>query len=131
MKVADANVFGIRVGVSINLFVKKKEDSSETPQLFYYRTDDLWNKKQKFDFLNERQHAGGIEWQPIQPDARHTWLTKGLHAEFDTFIPMGTKKQSTKRAGGRCSISKHIATVSLRGVIAWAYNFNRNMLLIT
>ncbi len=69
LKVSDANVFGIRVGVSINLFVKKKDDSSETPQLFYYRTDDLWNKKQKFDFLNERQHAGGIEWQPIQPDA--------------------------------------------------------------
>ena len=35
---------------------------------------------------------GGIEWQPIQPDARHTWLTKGLRDEFDTFMPMGTKE---------------------------------------
>ena len=100
LKVSDANVFGIRVGVSINLFVKKKGDSSETPQLFYYRTDDLWNKKQKFDFLNERQHAGGIEWQPIQPDARHTWLTEGLHAEFDTFMPMGTKDAKRSTSGG-------------------------------
>ncbi len=96
LKVSDANVFGIRVGVSINLFVKKKQNSSESPRFFYYRTDDLWNRKQKFDFLNERQHAGGIEWQPIQPDARHTWLTEGLHAEFDTFIPMGNKE--TKRS---------------------------------
>ncbi len=96
LKVSDANVFGIRVGVSINLFVKKKDDSSETPHLFYYRTDDLWNKKQKFDFLNERQHIGGIEWRPILPDARQTWLTEGLHAEFDTFISMGDKE--TKRS---------------------------------
>ena len=100
LKVSDANVFGIRVGVSINLFVKKKDDSSETPQLFYYRTDDLWNKKQKFDFLNERQHIGGIEWQPIQPDARQTWLTEGLHAEFDAFIPMGTKDAKRYTSGG-------------------------------
>ena len=100
LKVADANVFGIRVGVSINLFVKKKGDSSERPQLFYYRTDDLWNKKQKFDFLNERQHIGGIEWQPIQPDARQTWLTEGLHAEFDAFIPMGTKDAKRHTSGG-------------------------------
>ena len=97
LKVSDANVFGIRVGVSINLFVKKKEDSSDAPQIFYYRTDDLWNKKQKFDFLNESQHASGIEWQPIQPDARRTWLTEGLHAEYDTFLPMGSKH--TKKLG--------------------------------
>lgn len=97
LKVSDANVFGIRVGVSINLFVKKKDDSSDAPQIFYYRTDDLWNKKQKFDFLNDRQHVGGIEWQPIQPDARHTWLTEGLHAEFDTFMPMGTKEAKSAR----------------------------------
>ena len=128
LKVSDANVFGIQVGVSINLFVKKKEDSSETPQLFYYCTDDLWNKKQKFDFLNERQHIGGIEWQPIQPDARHKWLTEGLHAEFDTFIPMGSKK--TKAASGAVS-NVMFKTYSL-GVVtnrdAWVYNFDRDAL---
>ena len=63
LKVSDANVFGIRVGVSINLFVKKKQESSESPRIFYYRTDDLWNRKQKFDFLNEREHVGDIAWQ--------------------------------------------------------------------
>ncbi|MYG08888.1 N-6 DNA methylase [Candidatus Poribacteria bacterium] len=91
LKVSNANVFRIRVGVSVNLFVKKKGDSSESPRIFYYLTDDLWDKKQKFGFLNERQHIGGITWQPIQPDMRHTWLTKDLRAEFDTFIPIGTK----------------------------------------
>ncbi len=128
LKVSDANVFGIRVGVSINLFVKKKNDSSETPRLFYYRSDDLWNKKQKFDFLNERQHAGGIEWQPIQPDARHTWLTEGLHAEFDTFIPMGTKEAKTVKEAGVNVIFKIYSYGVCTGRDAWVCNFNRDAL---
>ena len=104
LKVSDANVFGIRVGVSINLFVKNKEDSSEKPQIYYYRTDDLWNRKQKFDFLNECQHTDGIEWKSIQPDSRYTWLTEGLHAEFDTFIPMGTKEAKNIKNGNEETI---------------------------
>ena len=128
LKVSDANVFGIRVGVSINLFVKKNRNSSEAPRLFYYRADDLWNKKQKFDFLNERQHAGGIEWQPIQPDARHTWLTEGLHAEYDTFMPMGTKEAKAEKAVATDVIFKTYS----RGVVtcrdAWTFNFNQKVL---
>ena len=128
LKVSNANVFGIRVGVSITLFVKKKQNSSKAPQIFYYRTDDLWNKKQKFDFLNERQHAGGIEWQPIQPDARHTWLTEGLHAEYGTFIPMGTKEAKGLKSA---AVDVLFKTYS-RGIVtcrdAWTFNFYRDEL---
>ena len=59
----------------------------------------MWNKQQKFDFLSECQHTGNVPWQPIQPDARQTWLTEGLHPEFDTFIPIGSK--DTKRSTGK------------------------------
>ena len=128
LKVSDANVFGIRVGVSINLFVKKKQESSESPRVFYYPTDELWNRKQKFDFLNEREHVGDIAWELIQPDARYTWLTEGLHTKFDTFIPMGTKE--AKAAKGE-AIGVIFKTYS-RGVAtcrdAWAYNFSPDVL---
>ena len=128
LKIADANVFGIRVGVSINLFVKTNQNTSKMPRLFYYRTDEMWNKKQKFDFLNECQHVGTIEWKPLQPDARHTWLTEGLHAEFDTFIPMGTK---AAKAGKGAAVDVIFKTYSC-GVVttrdAWVYNFNRKAL---
>ena len=101
LKVSDANVFGIRVGVSINLFVKdKRRKLSENPDIFYYRTDDVWKKKQKFDLLNACQHTGGIAWKSVQPDNRQTWLTEGLHLEFDTFIPMGSKEAKSKKDGG-------------------------------
>ena len=128
LKVSNANVFGIRVGVSVNLFVKKEGNLSKIPRLFYYCTDDLWNKKQKFDFLTESEHIGGIVWQSIQPDARHTWLTVGLHAEFDTFIPMGTKEAKETKSE---EVDVIFETYSL-GVTtnrdAWAYNFDLNTL---
>ena len=134
LKASDANVFGIRVGVSINLFVKKgramnrpttNDGNSVKPHIFYYRTDDLWNKKEKFDFLNERGHIGNVDWQTIQPDTRHTWLTEGLHTEFETFIPIGSKEAKGEE------VDVIFKTYSL-GVStnrdAWARNFNRNTL---
>ena len=128
LKTSDANVFGIRVGVSINIFVKTKQDQSETSGIFYYRTDDLWNKKQKFDFLNEHQHIGIIEWQTIEPDARHTWLTEGLHAEFDTFIPIGTKEAKAWKGAAENVIFKTYSSGISTGRDAWVYNFDRDIL---
>ena len=130
LKVSDANVFGIRVGVSINLFVKAKRpnvppacgEGSTRPRIFYYRTDDTWNKQQKFDFLNACGHVGNIEWQAIQPDARHTWLTEGLHAEFETFIPMGSKE--TKRTKNGASIFRlySCGVVTSRDTLVYAFD---------
>ena len=99
LKVSDANVFGIRVAVSINFFIKKSAVGVGAPNLYYYRTDALWNKKQKFDFLNVCQDIGSIEWNAIQPDSRQTWLTEGLEVEFDTFIPMGSKDAKKAKGG--------------------------------
>ena len=149
LKVSDANVFGIRVGVSINLFVKtgrainhptsrergisrESEDpdkSGPAPiRIFYYRTDELWNKKQKFDFLNERGHIGNIDWQPIRPDPRYTWLTEGLHTEFETFIPMGTKEAKAGKSEAVDVIFRIYSCGIVTARDAWAYNFNRNAL---
>ena len=124
LKVSEANVFGIRVGVSINLFVKKKRESSENSELFYHCTDETWNKKQKFNFLNECRHTGGIEWKSVQPDNRYTWLTEGLHAEFDTFIPMGSKKaKNTRDGGGKTIFSLYsYGVVTSRDNLVYSYD---------
>ena len=125
LKVSDANVFGIRVGVSINLFVKNKQNLSESTRIFYYRTDDLWNRKQKFDFLSESQNAGNVEWKTIQPDPRQTWLTEGLHAEFNTFIPMGNKQAKAAKGEAMDVIFKTYSAGVNTSRDAWAYNFNQ------
>ena len=128
LKVSDANVFGIRVGVSINLFVKNGQNPLEVPRIFYYRADDLWNRKQKFDFLNESQHASSVTWDSIQPDARHTWLTEGLHAEFDTFIPMGSKAAKAVTDDPANVIFKTYSNGVKTNRDAWVYNFDGNAL---
>ena len=126
LAVSDSNVFGIRVGVSINLFVKKK--GSTDARICYYRTDDLWDKKRKFNFLQERTHVGTIEWQTIQPDRRYTWLTEGLHAEFETFLPMGTKEAKAGK-GAAVDVLFHIFSNGVKtNRDAWAYHFNRSTL---
>ena len=133
LKVSEANVFGIRVGVSINLFVKTgqavnhpatNEGSFVSPRIFYYRTDDLWNRKQKFDFLNERGHIGNIDWQAICPDTRHTWLTEGLHPEFETFIPMGgnTRKAVKDESGEAIFRLYSLGVVTNRDILAYSFD---------
>ena len=128
LKVSDSNVFGVRVGVSINLFVKNKGKSSEKPNIFYCRTDDLWNRERKFNFLNERQHTGHVEWNAIQPNKQSTWLTEGLHAEFDTFIPMGTKEAKAQKSIAENVVFKTYSNGIKTNRDAWVYNFNRNTL---
>ena len=128
LKVSDANVFGIRVGVSINLFVKKCDNTNVHAEIFYACVDEFWRKEDKYRYLDSKEHYRNIEWQPITPDQRYTWLTEGLHADFETFIPMGT--QEAKAAVGE-AVEVIFQTYS-NGVKtnrdAWAYNFNRNTL---
>ena len=88
------NVFGIQVGVSINLFIKRSTTkiAPKPAEIFYARVDEFWRKEEKYHYLNSKQYYRNIEWQQLTPDSRYTWLTEGLHAEFNTFIPMGSKE---------------------------------------
>ena len=86
------NVFGIQVGVSINFFIKRSDSANSQAEIFYARVDEFWRKEDKYRYLDSKEHYRNIEWKPITPDQRYTWLTEGLHAEFEIFIPMGTKE---------------------------------------
>ena len=91
------NVFGIQVGVSINFFIKKRENANSQAEIFYARVDEFWRKEDKYRYLDSKEYYRNIEWQSIRPDQRYTWLTEGLRAEFETFIPMGTKEAKAAR----------------------------------
>ncbi len=126
------NVFGIQVGVSINFFIKKSVDKTDskpapkTTQIFYARVDEFWRKEEKYSYLDSKQHYQNIEWQQITPDKRHTWLTEGLHAEFDTFIPMGTKQAKAVKGAAVDVIFKTYSCGVGTSRDAWVYNFNRD-----
>jgi len=120
------NVFGIQVGVSINLLIRKGK-STQPAQIYYRRVDEFWRKEEKYEYLDKSSDCGKIDWQLIKPDRKYTWLREGLQDEFETFIPMGDKKiKSSHMEEGV------IFNLFSRGVStsrdAWAYNFNREEL---
>lgn len=86
------NVFGIQVGVSINLFIRKKSDStSRRAGIYYARVDEFWRKKEKYHYLEQTQQVNNISWDTVNPDSNFTWLTEGLRPDFESFIPLGIR----------------------------------------
>ena len=121
--------FGIQVGVSINFFIKKSaKPVPETAEIFYARVDELWRKEDKYHYLDSKEHHRNIEWKQITPDSRYTWLTEGLHAEFDTFIPIGNRaaKRSKTKAVNMIFDTFGMGLQTSRD--AWLYNFTENAL---
>ena len=124
------NVFGIQVGVSINFFIKRgatQTDANPT-EIFYTRVEEFWRKEEKYNYLDSKAHYQNVDWQQITPDSRYTWLTEGLHAEFDTFIPMGTKEAKAEKSVAADVIFKTYSLGVSTNRDAWVYNFNANAL---
>ncbi len=124
------NVFGIQVGVSINFFIKKALSASvpKVAEIFYAHVDEFWRKEDKYNYLNAKQHCQNVEWKPIKPDKRYTWLTEGLHAEFETFTPIGTKEAKAVKGEGTNAIFKTYGRGVTTSRDAWTYNFTPNAL---
>ena len=123
------NVFGIQVGVSINLFVKKNGTGQlKQAKIYYSRTDEFWRKEQKYDFLNEKGHVENIEWQEISPDSKNNWLTSGMDTSFDMFIPMGTKEAKSLKELEPGTIFKTFSLGVSTNRDSVVYDFNRQAL---
>ena len=122
------NVFGIQVGVSINLFVKKKAKTDSQTAIFYARVDEYWRKEDKFHFLDTEEHYANLEWKLIEPDIRHLWLTEGQHAEFETYVPMGTREvKDGKNEAVDVVFQKYSLGVSTNRDV-WVRNFSHESL---
>ncbi len=97
-------------------------------RIFYARTDEFWRKGEKYAFLEEKQHVGGVEWQELQPDAKHNWLTEGMREDFESFLPIGTKEGKQEKGDK----AKVIFNLYSRGVSTsrdeWIYDFNHGEL---
>ena len=123
------NVFGIQVGVSINFFVKRCDQTETLAKIFYACVDRAWRKENKYVYLDEKEHCGNIAWKEVTPGERYTWLKEGLHAEFETFIPMGNKEAKKGKGEAVDVIFERYSPGVNTARDAWAYNFNRNALI--
>ncbi|MBM4276070.1 MAG: DNA helicase [Deltaproteobacteria bacterium] len=117
------NVFGIQVGVSINFFIRKKGGPYKRAKIWFAEVDREWRKEQKYDFLQDKNDYAHIDWTEIIPDKKHTWLTKGLQSEFETFLPLIATGPKSRNA-----IFKLFSNGVKTNRDAWGYDFNRNNL---
>ena len=124
------NIFDdqIRVGIGISFFIRKAGTKSERAKVWIYSIDDYLKARDKQEILTQFGDYTNVPMKQAAIDAKHTWLTKGLHPEFETFVPMGTKE--TKAARGKVVgvIFKTYSNGVKTNRDAWVYNYNRNTL---
>ena len=118
----DSNVFGIQVGVSINFLVKTKKHTGASQILYNDETAEV-PKERTFQFLGDCAHVGNVTWREITPTVRQIWLTEGLAADFDTFLPMGTKTAKAAKGTAEGTIFNTFSLGVITARDAWAYHF--------
>lgn len=93
--------------------------------IYYARLDEFWRKEQKYDFLEQAKHVGAVEWQELNPDYRHVWLTSDTDSVFSKFVSIGSKEGKADETGD--VIFRTYSTGVMTGRDAWAYNFDRTV----
>ena len=121
-------VFGLAamVGITVTFFVKSRHYHDH--KIYYSGTDWKATRQEKFNRVESAISINGIEWKEITPDKKHTWLTEGLHAEYDTFLPMGSKEAKAQKGVAADVIFKNYSLGVSTNRDVWVCNFNRNTL---
>lgn len=127
------NVFGIQVGVSINLFVKGERGNGEERKesecaIHYHRLGEFLRKKERYDRLDEAGDWRSIDWETLAPDDKHRWLVDPRTKEFERFIPLGTKEAKKKERGEAETIFETYSSGLKTGRDAYAYGFSSEAL---
>ncbi|EIA6391184.1 N-6 DNA methylase, partial [Campylobacter coli] len=94
----DENVFDIKVGVCISLFVKYKDEPSNGAKVFYYSTGDnnIFSRKEKFALLDDLRQKGlnAIKWEELSLDEPYFWFIKRefKNKEYEIFWALASDK---------------------------------------
>jgi len=122
------NIFGIQVGVGITIAIRNTQ--SRTKGLYYYRVPEYARRTEKLDFLSQAKSLVGVDWQELQPDERQTWITEGLHTEFSTFLPLGTKEAKTSQNLNESTIFRMYSSGVKTNRDDWVYDFSKTTLAV-
>jgi predicted helicase len=122
------NVFGIKVGVSINLLVRRGP-GKRNGKVHYVRCGEDWRKEQKYQWLDELQDVSEVSWAATINKPSPLWLRDGLRREFEKFPPMGTReakriKLNTEDTSPVETVFKTYSNGVKTNRDTWAYNFS-------
>ncbi len=114
----------IRVGVGISFFIKKAGVNSEETEVWIYSVDDYLKSRKKRDILTEFGAYPNLPMKQAAIDAKHTWLTEGHHAEYETFIPIGTREAKMAKGGdGKVLFKRYsLGVATNRDVLVYSFD---------
>ena len=122
-------VFGLAamVGIAVTFYVKSRNYPDH--KIYYSGMDWKTTRQEKFDRVENANSINGIEWKEITPDKKYTWLTEGLHAEFETFLPIGTKEAKARKSTVDGVVFKTYSLGVSTNRDAWVRNFSKKPLV--
>ena len=100
----DKNVFDIKIGVCISLFVKYKDSPSNGAKVYYYSTsaNNIFSRKEKFALLDEIRQRGlnTIKWEELSLDEPYFWFIKRefKNKEYENFWALASDKAEDKKS---------------------------------
>ncbi|MCC7451002.1 MAG: N-6 DNA methylase, partial [Anaerolineae bacterium] len=99
-------VFGLAamVGISITLLVRNSSYSDHL--ICHHAVDWRSTRKEKFALLEKAKTVGGVTWQSLIPDERHTWLIPENADTYAAFLPIGSKETKSAKAADVQAIFK-------------------------
>ncbi|MTI96806.1 MAG: helicase [Firmicutes bacterium] len=107
------NVFGhgSRTPISITLLIKNPKVRSKKTRIYYHDIGDYLGREEKLAIINKFQSLTNPEmkWEKIEPNVQGDWLNQRDDI-FETFIPIGTKKDKLAKSFFNAVYSRGLAT---------------------
>ncbi|WP_270983973.1 type ISP restriction/modification enzyme [Campylobacter upsaliensis] len=98
----DENVFDIKIGVCISLFIKYKNEPSKGATIFYASTAQkgIFKRAEKFALLDDMAQRGlnAIKWEELSPNEPYFWFVPKSfdNAEYEDFWALAGDKALAK-----------------------------------
>ena len=124
-----ANVFGIKVGVSIMFLIKKPKSKADC-FINYYRVKGK-TKENKFEWLhaNQGEQFNNIPFEHIQPDKNHNWIDLSQENDWEKFLLTIDKANKFSKVLKNDEVLFKLYSY---GVVTnrdeWVYDFNKDNL---
>jgi predicted helicase len=110
------NVFGIQVGVSINLLIRNSTVTMRPANVWYAAVGKTWRKEHKYDYLNQVASRAGIQWETI-PHGAKSWIPDPAASEFSRFSSLGGTPHAEMLFA-----SNYVGTSSQRDAIVYGFD---------
>ena len=122
------NVFGIQIGVSITILVKKTDHKlGAHGKVYYAAVGGDWKRQEKYNQLNSWAQLSGVNWRHLEPDNKNTWLTEGQQGNWDSLISLGDRHAKEQEHSEVIFRNFSLGIVSARD--SYVFNFSRKRLI--